>query len=106
MGDFKIKPTDTTVPNFCEVYNFKNLIKEKTCFKNPNKPSCINLTITNRPKSFQNSMVIETVFFYFHKICITVIKIYYGKEKSSIIYYRIFKDFDNDVFVKDLIKII
>ena len=74
LGDFKAKPTDTTLPNFCEVCNLKNLIKEKTCFKNPHEVSCIDLTITNRPKSFQNSMVIETGLFYFQKICITVIK--------------------------------
>ena len=31
---------------------------------------------------------------------------YYSKEKPPIIYYRTFKDFDNDVFIKDVIKII
>ena len=84
----------------------QNLLTLKTCFKNPNKVSCIDLTITNRPKSFQNSLVIETGLFYFQKICITVIKMYYSKEKPPIIYYRKFKDFDNDVFIKDVIKII
>ena len=59
MGDFNAEPADTIVSNFCEIYNLKNIIREKTCFKNPNNPSCIDLIITNRPKSFQNSMIIE-----------------------------------------------
>ena len=29
-------------------------------------------------------------------------KLYYNKQKPSIIYYRKFKDFNNDAFIKDL----
>ena len=77
----------------CEIYNLKNIIREKTCFKNPNYPSCIDLIIKNRPKSFQNSMVIETGLPDFHKMCITVMKMYYSKQKPTIIHYGKFKDF-------------
>ena len=62
----------------CEIYNLKNIIREKSCFKNPNYPSCIDLIITNRPKSFQNSMVIETCLSDFHKMYITLMKMYYS----------------------------
>ena len=58
LGDFNTEPTDTILSHFCEICNFKNLIKDKTCFKNPNKPSCIDLIITNRPKSLQNYIVV------------------------------------------------
>ena len=102
MGDFNTEPTDTALSHFCELYNFKNLIKGNTCFKNPNKPSCIALIVTNRPKCFQNSMVIETGLSHFHKICITVTKRYYSKQKISIIHYLKFKDFNNVAFIKDL----
>lgn len=47
-------------------------------------------------------MVIETALSDFHKMCITVMKMYFNKQKPSIIDYRKFKDFDNDVFTKDL----
>ena len=33
--------------SFCENYNLKSLIKQTTCCKNPNKPTCINLILTN-----------------------------------------------------------
>ena len=102
MDDFNIEPTDTILSNFCEIYNFKNFIKDKTCLKNPNKPSSIDLIITNRSKSFQNSMFIETGLSNFHKICIRVIKMYYSKHKSSIIHYHKSKDFNNDAFIEDL----
>ena len=70
MGDFNAEPADTVVSDSCKIYNLKNIIREKTCFKNPNNPSCIDLIITNRPKSFQNSMFIETGLPDFHKMCI------------------------------------
>ena len=50
LGDFNTELTDTALSNFCENFNLKNLIKNK----NPNKPSCSDLIITNRPKCFQN----------------------------------------------------
>ena len=102
MGDFNIEPTDAALSNFYVVYNLKNLIKDKSSFKNPKKASCIDLIITNRPKSFRNSKVIETGLSYFHKMCITVMKMYYSKHKDSTFHYCKFKDFNNDAFTKDL----
>ena len=46
-------------------------------------------------------MVIETGLSNFHKMCITLMKMYYSKQKP-IIHYRKFKDFNNDSFIKDL----
>ena len=67
MDDFNAEPADNGVSNFCGINNLKNIIREKTCFKNPNNPSCIDLIITNRPKSFQNSMVMRQVCLTFTK---------------------------------------
>ena len=52
MGDFSAESADTVVSDFCEIYNLENIIQEKSCVKNPNNPSCIDLIITNRPKNF------------------------------------------------------
>ena len=35
----------------------KSVIKEPTCYKNPNNPSCIDLILTDKPRSFQHSCV-------------------------------------------------
>ena len=53
MGDFNVEPNDATMKNFCQIYDCKNIVKDKTCFKSPINPNCIDLIITNRPKSFQ-----------------------------------------------------
>ena len=60
MGDLNVKPTEAIVSDFCEIYNLKHTITEKTCFKNPTKPVCIDLIVTNRLKCFQDTAVFET----------------------------------------------
>ena len=101
IGVLNAEPT-ATVFDFREIYNLKHLIKDKTCFKNPTKPTCIDLIVTNRPKCFQNSAVIETGLSDFHKMSATVMKMYYTKQKPSIVYYRKFKNLCNDSFIKDI----
>ena len=49
MGDFNVEIDDPKMQTFCEVYNFKSLIKQPTCYKNPVKPPCIDLMLTNIP---------------------------------------------------------
>ena len=88
--------------DFCHVYNCQNIIKDKTCFKNPHKPSCIDLFITNRPKSCQNAMVIETGLSDFHKMSLTVMKVFYKKQRPKIISYRNYRNFDNERFINEV----
>ena len=51
---------EANMKSFCENYNLKSLIKEPTSYKNPNKPTCIDLILTNVPRMFQSSCVLET----------------------------------------------
>ena len=48
LGDINSEPTESAVRDFCHIYGCKNLIKDNTCFKNPEKPSCIDLIITDQ----------------------------------------------------------
>ena len=57
---------------FSNIYDLKSLIKEPTCHENPNKLSCIDLILTNKPRSFQQSCVIETGLSDFHKMTVTI----------------------------------
>ena len=102
IGDLNAEPTEATVSDFCEIYNLKHLIKDKTCFNSPTKPTCIDLIITNRLKCFQDSVVIETGLSDFHKMSTTVMKMYYTKQRPSIVRYRKFENFCNDSFMKDI----
>ena len=58
-----------------------------TCFKNLIKPVYVDLIITNRPKSFQEPEVIETVLSDCHKMSLTVKKIFYNIQKPKVIQY-------------------
>ena len=102
MGDFNVEPNDANMKDFCQIYGCKNIVKDKTCFKNPINPTCIDLIITNRPKSFQESEVIETGLSDFHKMSLTVMKVFYNKQKPKIIQYRKYKDFSNEPFMHEL----
>ena len=42
-----LKLKKTTISDFMSTYNLKNLVKQKTCFKNTENPSCIDLILTN-----------------------------------------------------------
>ena len=80
MSDFNVEPNDAPIKNFSQIYGCKNIVKDKTCFKNPRNPTCIDMIITNRPKSFQESEVVETGLSDFHKMSLTVMKVFYNKK--------------------------
>ena len=98
LGDFNAGVEDTSMKNFCSSYNLRSMINKPTCFKNPGKPSCIDLILTNWSRSFQNFCAIETGLSDFHKLVVTVLKITYKKSKPKIITYRNYKSFNNDGF--------
>ena len=79
LGDFNSEVSENAMKEFCDIYNLTNLIKEPTCFKNPLNPSSIDLILTNRPRSFQNSKIIETGISEHHKLTITVIRAHLKK---------------------------
>ena len=62
--------------------------KRRTCYKNADEPTCIDLILTNCPGSFQNSCFIETGLSDFHNIIITVVKPAYRKTEPKVINYR------------------
>ena len=55
LGDFNVEAKEKNISDFMSTYNLKSLVKQKTCFKNPDNPSCIDLILTNSPRSFQDS---------------------------------------------------
>ena len=41
LGELNVESSDPVLNDFCNVYNLFSLVKEPTCFKNPDNPSCI-----------------------------------------------------------------
>ena len=89
---------------FCTTYNLKNLVKEPTCFKNVENPSCIDLILTNKPLYFQSTKVIESGVSDCHKFTITILKSNLVKQEPKIFNYRNYKKFNNKGFRNDLLS--
>ena len=87
LGDFNVEPEEESTAEFLNLYNLKNLVKQNTCFKNPNKPTCTDLILTNSTHSFQNADTFETRFSDFHKLTFTVLKQHFPKKKPKVIMY-------------------
>ena len=102
IGDFNSVTSETALRNFCGLYKLKDLVREPTCFKNPDNPSCIGLFLTNGSRSFQDTQVIETGLSDFHKMNLTVLKMFFTKQKHETIFYRNHKKFNNLKFKKAL----
>ena len=96
IGDFNAEINLECMKLFYESYDLSNLIKVPTCYTNPEKPSCIDLLLTNRPKSFQNSSVVETGLSDFHKTTVTVMKTTFEKLKRTVCYSRNWNEFCNE----------
>ena len=64
---------------FYKSYRLKNLMKDPTCFKNSEIPSCIDPILTNSHYSFRNSYIIETGLSDFHKMIVSVMKTTFQK---------------------------
>ena len=52
IRDFNSETSETALRNFDNLYKLKNIVREPTCFKNPDNPSCIDLFLTHLFKRF------------------------------------------------------
>ena len=52
IGDYNVEANDSIISVFSHTYDLKNLIKEPTWYKDSDKPSCIDVILTNKRRSF------------------------------------------------------
>ena len=102
LDDFNVCVDDETMRNFYNPYNLKSLIKQPTCFKNSENPSCNALILTNKPRSFQSTCVIETGLSDFHRMTASGLKTHFRKLPPKVLTYRDFKKFENERFMDSL----
>ena len=104
LGDFNVGIEEQHMKAFCDNYNLTSLIKQPTCYKNPNNPTCIDLILSNTPRSFQSTCVIETGLSDFHLMTVTVMKKSFRKFHPRLINYRSYKNFSNEAFRECLLE--
>ena len=74
-GDLNAEILEFCLNSFLYQHELRNLVKEKTCFKNVSNPSCIDLSsFTNNVLSFQHMETVSTGLSDFHKSVLTVLK--------------------------------
>ena len=59
LGDCYVEPTERIMKNFCLIYNCKNTITDKICYKNPEDLKGHELMITNMKQVY---MISQNVF--------------------------------------------
>ena len=68
---------DDSLRNFTDQYSLKHTTEVPTYFKNPERPTRINLTLTNASRIFHSFCVNEIKLSGFHTLIITAIKTLY-----------------------------
>ena len=101
-GDFNVQEDEGCIQDFMEEFSARNLVKEKTCFKSLDNPSCIDLFLTNSSQSFQKTTTISTGLSDFHKMIVTVLKTTFPKVKPKVVLYRDYSKFVENHFRRDL----
>ena len=96
-GDFNAKKGEKCLDTLLYQHELKSLKKEATCYKNPNKPSCVDLILTNSPRSFFNTKAYFTGPSYCHKLVLSVFKTTFSKTGFKEMVYRDYKNFDQDI---------
>ena len=84
---------DETMKNFWSFNCLKSLIKQKACFKNPERSSCIDFILTSKPRCFQSKCVIENTSIWFSQNDCSCFKNEFLQTTTRR--YRVFKKFKN-----------
>ena len=92
VGDFNSKIIEISMHKFCSIYNLRNLCDKASCYKNPENPSCIDLFLTNS-RFFQSTQTTEIGLSDYHRLVVTVLKIYLPNDQPKIITYRDYEIF-------------
>ena len=93
---------EEVLDDFLVEHHAKSLVKEPTCFKSLDNPSCIDLFLTNSVQSFQNTTTVATGLSDFHKMSVTVLKTTFPRASPRVNYYRDHRNFCVHAFRGDL----
>ena len=103
MGDFNIdikcKGVDSnSLSDFCDLFHLTNIVvKSDTCFTKTHA-SLVDLILTNRPSSFNKTLVCETALSDYHKMITTFFKLHFSRLRPKVITYRNYKKFHEEQF--------
>ena len=98
VGDFNAQIVQKCFDDFLFQHELKSVNDKSTCYKNPDKPSCIDIILTNSPLSFYKSDCLFIGLSDCHKLVLSVFKTTFSKSKPKEIIYTNFKKFNEEDF--------
>ena len=106
MGDFDIDIKckgvgSNNLSDLCDLFHLTNIVKSGTCFTKT-RTSLIDLILTNKPSSFNTTLVTETSLSDYHKMITTFFKLHFLRLRPKVITYRNYKKFHEEKFLNDL----
>ena len=87
--------------DLCDNFSLSNLVNSVTCVKSQSGTS-IAVMLTNRPRSFHNTSLIETGLSDRHKMIVSVFRAFFKKLPAKVIKYRNYKTFDQNEFLRNI----
>ena len=80
------------------MHYLQNLVKDNNCYINLNKPSWIDLILTNFPNSIMKTQTLKTALSDFHKFTLISLKMHFKKLKQKVVVYWDYKNLCNERF--------
>ena len=102
-GDFNAQEGEKCLDTFLYQHELKSLNKEATYYKNPNKPSWIDVILTNSPRSFFSTETYFTGLSDCHKLVLSVFKTKFSKTGPKEMMCRDYKNFDQDILSSETV---
>ena len=93
FDNLKIGDTHSHMSDLCDTFSLSNLVNGVTCVK-PQNSTSIDVMLTNRPRSFHNTSLIETDLSDCHKMTISAFRAFFKRHPAKAIEYRNYKTFD------------
>ena len=93
--------TDNVLKDLCIAYDIQNLVSATTCHKS-SVGTLIDVCFVSKPLRFKTTLNLDCWLCDFHNfICITT-KLSFPKRPTSVIQYRSYKHFVDELFISDL----
>ena len=104
MCDLNSQPDETSMSNFMESYNFKNVSKLAACFKYHVNSFCRDLFLTNRSGCFEDNCIFgkrkmkKDRCIWFSQTSCNSFENIFKKQKPKTVKYRNYTKFNNHKF--------
>ena len=111
LGDINIDTEDervkgrTKLSEFCDIFDLESLIKGSTGDTIRYPSTSIDVIMTNKKRNFKNSCTVATGISDYHSVVLSMMRANYERLKPMKIQYCLYKNFDEDKFMKDLQKL-